>query len=153
MGGDLVYTCSRIWVQPRTYAIYSNICVACTRALISGPASPPQQPPRAPRSGPGRTAGGDFFAICEQIYARKPSNKVRLNASRTSKRRVSCLGMSWRRNELITLTLPKSGVARTASMLRWLFCSAYGECQNVPTNKQLRRIPKSAFWFVYGYDE
>ena len=53
------------------------------------------------------------FAIYALIYAQKPSNKVCLNASRTSKRCVSCLGMSWRRNELITLTLPKSGVVRT----------------------------------------
>ena len=36
-------------------------------------------------------------------YARKPSNNVRLNASRTSKRRVSCRGMSWSRNEMIHL--------------------------------------------------
>ena len=43
----------------------------------------------------------------------RPSNKLRSNASRTSKRRVSGrLGMSWSRNELVTLTLPKSGVAR-----------------------------------------
>ena len=47
--------------------------------------------------------------ICTKIYARKPSNKTRLNASRTSKRRVSCLwNMSWRRNEQITLPLPVS---------------------------------------------
>ena len=40
-------------------------------------------------------------AIHARIYARKPSNKVRSNASRTSKRRVSgCLGISLRRNEL-----------------------------------------------------
>ena len=80
---------------------------------------PPAGDPGAP---PRRAAGGVlFFAIYALIYARKPSNKLQLNASRTSKRRVSgCLGMSWRRNELMTLTLPKSGVARTdnCSMLR-----------------------------------
>ena len=42
------------------------------------------------------------------------SNELRLNASRTSKRRVSgCHGTSLSGNELITLTLPKSGVARS----------------------------------------
>ena len=45
------------------------------------PASPPQPPP-------GRAVGGKTNAIYAQTYARKPSNKVRLN-SRTSKRRVS----------------------------------------------------------------
>ena len=97
---------------------------------------------QASRRGPRRAAGGVFFKIYALMYVRKPSNKVRLHSSRTSKRRVSRLGMSWRRNELITLTLPKSGVART---LCYVNCSAYGEYQNVLTNKQLPRIPKSAF--------
>ena len=40
----------------------------------------------------------------------KTKHQVRPNAFLTSKKRVSCLG---RRNELITITLPNSGVART----------------------------------------
>ena len=79
------------------------------RALLRGQ----QQARKPPAGGTGRAAGGVFIAMHAPINARKPSNKVRLNASRTSKRRESCLGMSWRINELITLTLPKSGVART----------------------------------------
>ena len=91
------------------------------RALISGPASVSGTatcdatrvatrlqhvaPRRGPGGSPGRAAGVDFFfAIYALIYAPKLGNKVRLNASRTSKRRLSCLGMSWRRKELITLT-------------------------------------------------
>ena len=73
-----------------------------------GPWGGAEPPPGRP---PGRVAGGDLFATRSLIYARKPSHKVRLNASRTSKRRVSCLGTSSRRNGLITLTLLKSGIA------------------------------------------
>ena len=65
--------------------------------LISGPASvargasmPPAGPPL-----------GEKNAIYAGKRAQKLRNKVRLNASRVSKRRVSgCLGMSWRRNVL-----------------------------------------------------
>ena len=98
---------------------------------------PPAERPGEP---PGRAAGGDFCCdICTNVCAKtkqqsafnpfqtavpfwgeitRNKNKMfmysaALIASRTSKRRVSCLGMSWRRNELITLTLPKSGVVRT----------------------------------------
>ena len=40
-----------------------------------------------------RAAGGQQLAIFARTYARKPSNEMRLNASRTSKSRVSgCLG-------------------------------------------------------------
>ena len=102
-----------------------------TRASISGPGSvagtatgaqaPRRGPPESPPGEPPKTI---FFAIyvlqCTSyalIYARKPSSKARLNASRTSKRRVLCLGMSWRRNELIKITLADSGVARTVCML------------------------------------
>ena len=86
------------------------------RALISGPVRPllrgPQQatqgalraatrlrrvlccPPRAslPEAPPGGPPEA-IFLRCALVHAR--------------------LGMSWRRNELITLTVPKSGVART----------------------------------------
>ena len=50
---------------------------------------------------PGGPPGAKKFAIHARIYDRKPSSiKVSLNASRTSKKRVSaCLGMPWRRNE------------------------------------------------------
>ena len=81
------------------------------RALISGPASVARSATRlwrvlrrraSPPRGPRRAAGGEKYTIYARIYARKPSrNKVRLNASRTSRRRGSgCLGVSWRRNEL-----------------------------------------------------
>ena len=87
------------------------------RASIGGPAfvarrrraSLPQAPLKPPRKGPRRAAGGEKNAIYARIYARKPSiniKKVRLNASRTSKRRVSgYLVMSWRRNELFQVFL------------------------------------------------
>ena len=79
------------------------------------------------------------------MYVRKPTNKVRLNASRTSKTRVSRLGTFWRRNELTTLTLPKSGVARTvcyvnrfvqpaANTKTCLPINNYGECRKAPFN-------------------
>ena len=87
---------------------------------------------QASRRGPRRAAGGVFFKIHALIYVRKPSNKVRLHSSRTSKRRVSCLGMSWRRNELITLTLPKSGVARTV---------CYVDCFVQPTANTTTCLP------------
>ena len=81
--------------------------------------------------------------ILHITYARKLNYEVRLNASRTSKRRVSYLGMSWRRNELITLTLPKSGVARTvcyvncfvqpkANTKTYLPINNYGEYRKAP---------------------
>ena len=87
---------------------------------------------QASRRGPRRAAGGVFFKIYALMYVRKPSNKVRLHSSRTSKRRVSRLGMSWRRNELITLTLPKSGVARTV---------CYVDCFVQPTANTTTCLP------------
>ena len=69
----------------------------------------------------------------------KTKHQVRPNAFLTSKKRVSCLGMSW-----IAVTLPKSGVARTICYVN-CFDSAHGEYQNVLTNKNFRRMPKSAF--------
>ena len=96
------------------------------RRLLRGPqqAAKPQGLPEGPQ---GRAAGGVFFARYALIYARKPSNKVRLNTRRTSKRRVSYLGMSWRRNELITLTLLKLGVARTV-------CNVINNCFQLTAN-------------------
>ena len=100
-----------------------------TRALIGGPASLWRGPEQAtaackpsavaPREGHRKHFFSFFCDIpgTHQKCARKPSNKVRLNAARASKRRVPCLGMSWRRNELITLKTPevRSG---SYSMLR-----------------------------------
>ena len=85
---------------------------ACRVCCATGAQAPRRGGRRAPGRAPGwppedsrRTHGGEKNAIYARIYARKPSrNKVYLNASRTSKRRVSgCLGMSWRRrNELLS---------------------------------------------------
>ena len=108
------------------------------------------------------------------VRARKTSSRVRLYASRTSTKRVSCLGMSWRRNELIALTLPKSGVARTtcyvncfvqptANTETCLRINHSGEYRKAPFNwfsatanrrkclkksKSLRRIAKGAKLFL-----
>ena len=95
-GHQLVVRCMLRGPQQATQGVLCGACQARKH-----PTGPPEGPPGGPPE-------ASFFAIYGLIYARKPTIKMRLNASRTSKRRVLRLGMSWRRNELITLTLPKS---------------------------------------------
>ena len=107
------------------------------RRMLRGPQQATLRVLRAPPEGPPGGPPEAFFLRCTRyalIYARKPSNKVRLNASRTWKRRISCLGMSWRRNELIKITLADSGVARTVCML-----VVYVNCFVQPTANSKRR--------------
>ena len=114
------------------------------RALISGSASVAVWPPEGPPGGPPEAM---FFAIYALIHARKPSNKARLNASRTSKRHASCLGMSWRRNELIPLTLPKSGVARTVCYVNYFVQPMANTKMCLPINNygKHRKAPFNVF--------
>ena len=72
---------------------------------------------------------------------------MRLNAFRISKTRVSCLGTSWRRNELITLTLPKSGVARTVCYVNCLVQTTANTKTCLPTNNygEHRKAPFNLF--------
>ena len=72
----------------------------------------PGEPPRLPP--PGRPPEAIFLGTYAVINARKSSSKVRLNASRTSKSLYHAFGMSWRRNELITLT-PKVRISSYSS--------------------------------------
>ena len=111
------YMTGRIFVSgvPRTHHQErltdrnTQICVFQHATRAGGAQAPRRGPPEGPR----RAAGGEKIAIYARICAWRPSNKLRSNASLTSKRRVSgCLRMSWSRNELITLALLKSGVAR-----------------------------------------
>ena len=83
---------------------------------------------------PGGPPEAFFSSMYAPIDARKPSNEVRLNAFRISKTRVSCLGTSWRRNELITLTLPKSGVARTVCYVNCFVQPTANTKTCLPTN-------------------
>ena len=120
-------------------------------ALGSGPASVARRK-KAPGAPPGRAAGSIFFGDIRSMqlkYGRKPGNKVRLNASRTSKRCVSCFGMSCRRNELITFTLLlKSGVARTVCYVN---CFLTANTEKGAYQQKLRRIPKNAFKIIFGH--
>ena len=112
------------------------------------------------------------YIIHSNIYMHETQAPSASNASRTSERRVSCLGMSWRRNKLITVTLPKSRVARTvcyvncfvqttANTKTCLPINNHGEYRKSPFNlfsapanrrkslhkrKSLRRITKGAIF-------
>ena len=87
--------CSRRWSRAqlvvRRLLRAAQRCGACLQAR-----NPPTVAPGGPQE------AKKMRHIYARTYARKPSrNKVRLNASRTSKRRASgCLRMCWRRNEL-----------------------------------------------------
>ena len=99
------------------------------------------------RKPPGGPREAIFFPIYALIYARKPSNEVRLNASRTSKRRVSCLETSWRRHRVDHTYTPEVRSSSDSMLLAHtiLVLLAYSEYQNVPTNEQLWRILESPF--------
>ena len=91
--------------------MWSGVCCARrnTRAGVLRATSAP-----APRRNPGRTPGGPPEAkkcdTCANICSKTRQESA---CKCLPNRRVSgCLGMSWRRNEVITLRLPKSGVAR-----------------------------------------
>ena len=130
----------------------SSAAVVSTTALICGPASvagtATVEAMRVARSatrllrvlragapeGPSGVPPEAIFPpeICTNICAKTGQQSSFKRLPNLEKACVSCLGMSWRRNELITLTLPKSGVARTVcyNTLIVLF--------------SLRRIPKRA---------
>ena len=82
-----------VLLQQQSMAFNSGPASVARSATRLRPVFPPQGPPECRRRRKN--------AIYARIYARKPRNKVRLNASRTLKRRVpGCLGMSWISNEL-----------------------------------------------------
>ena len=105
-------------VQPPWSQEHDTEILHC-RALVTKPASvagtATGDATRVARSSPRRAP--DFFPTYAQIRARKPSDKVRLNAYKTSNKRVSSLEMSRRRDELITITLSNTGIARAVSYL------------------------------------
>ena len=111
-------------------------------------ASPPQGPPEPPPGGP-----PEAICFCDMRYiCAKIKQHSAFNASRTSKRRVSCIGMSWRRIELITLTLPKSGVARTVCYVNCFVqpMANTKTCLAINNSGEYRKAP---FNFFYGYAE
>ena len=93
---------------------------------------------------PGRAAGGDFVCdICTNICAKKRQQST----SRTSKRRVSCLGMPWIRNEPIILTFPNPGVACTVCYFK-LFVQPTANtktCSPINSSAEYRKAPFNVF--------